>query len=70
MKQIDTRGRSCPEPVVMTKNVLDQLSEGESFEVLVGEEVARENVSRLVKSSGAKAEIETIDNYYKLKVSK
>jgi len=70
MQQIDTRGRSCPEPVVMTKNVLDNLSEGESFEVLVGEEVARENVSRLVKSSGAELSIEEVDGYYKLNVSK
>ena len=70
MQQIDTRGRSCPEPVVMTKNVLDNLSEGVSFEVLVGEEVARENVSRLVKSSGAELSIEEVDGYYKLNVSK
>jgi len=70
MQQVDTRGRSCPEPVVMTKNVLDKLSEGEAFEVLVGEEVARENVSRLVRSSGADLEIEEIENYYKLEISR
>jgi len=54
----------------MTKNVLDKLSEGEAFEVLVGEEVARENVSRLVRSSGDDLEIEEIENYYKLEISR
>ncbi len=68
MKKIDARGRSCPEPVVMTKKALE--TDEENLEILVGEEVAKENVSRFVRKSGAEVEASEIEDGYKLIVTR
>ena len=68
MKKVDARGRSCPEPVVMTKKALEAVEE--DLEILVGEEVAKENVSRFVKKSGAEVEVTEIGDGYKLIVKR
>ena len=53
---LDTRGYACPEPVIMTKNLVDK---GEKkIEVMVDTTVAKENVSRFL-----------ISNCYKVTVS-
>lgn len=51
MIEVDARGRSCPEPVVMTKKALDHY-DGQEIVVLVDTNVAKENVSRLAKNLG------------------
>jgi len=68
MKKVDARGRSCPEPVVMTKKALE--AETGDLEILVGEEVAKENVSRFVRKSGAKVKASQIEDGYKLIVTR
>ena len=50
LKEIDARGRACPEPVVMTKNAVEQNPDGVS--VLVDNICAVENVSRFAKNAG------------------
>ena len=50
LKEIDARGRACPEPVVMTKNAVEKYPEGVS--VLVDDICAVENVSRFAKNAG------------------
>lgn len=50
-KRIDARGKACPQPVIMTKKALDLIDEGKVI-TLVDNEVAKENVSKLVKSQG------------------
>lgn len=65
---VDARGRSCPEPVVMTKNALEagQLP----LEVLVDNEVAKENVTRFAQSRGHQVKItELNDEEYKLEIT-
>jgi tRNA 2-thiouridine synthesizing protein A len=48
METIDTRGLSCPQPVIMTTQaVRNALKE---FEVLVDSEASFENVSRFLQS--------------------
>lgn len=50
MKNIDARGLSCPEPVVLAKEAADT---GEKqIEVLVDTEVCKENVSRFLTNAG------------------
>ncbi|WP_423055271.1 sulfurtransferase TusA family protein [Zhaonella formicivorans] len=65
---VDARGRSCPEPVVMTKNALDAFS-GE-VQVLVDTEVAKENVKRFAESQGYKVAINELEDEYKLIITK
>ncbi|MDD3192911.1 MAG: sulfurtransferase TusA family protein [Oscillospiraceae bacterium] len=47
---IDACGRSCPEPVLMTKKALE--SHEARYEVLVDNNTARQNVTRFAKSAG------------------
>jgi len=66
--QVDARGRSCPEPVVMAKKAVDQGYK--DFLVLVDSEVARDNVSRFVKNLGLKVQAEERGGEYVLQVSR
>lgn len=55
MKRIDARGLSCPQPVVLTQKVIQ---EGHDvLEVIIDNEVSKENILRLVNKSGMKSEI-------------
>ena len=46
-KKVDARGLSCPQPVVLVDRAI---ADGHTaLEILVEHEVARENVSRLLK---------------------
>ena len=65
--QVDARGRSCPEPVVMVKKAVDQWHK--DFAVLVDSEGARDNVSRFLKSQGLKVQVEVRDGEYVLRVN-
>ena len=62
MKQIDARGMSCPQPVLMTKKAID--GSCDKIEVIVDNNTARNNVERFLKSSGYKINtIEKDDEY-------
>ncbi len=45
--RVDARGLSCPQPVVLTSKAIE--AGAESLEVLVDNEVSKENVLRLAK---------------------
>ena len=50
-EQVDARGLSCPQPVLLTMEKLRTLDQGELM-VLVDTETSRENVSRAAASLG------------------
>ncbi|MDO4712031.1 MAG: sulfurtransferase TusA family protein [Peptostreptococcaceae bacterium] len=50
MIEIDARGLSCPEPVIRTKKAL--ANSPKEIQVLVDNNVAKENVTRLLESGG------------------
>ena len=45
--RVDARGLSCPQPVVLTNRAIE--AGAENLEVLVDNEVSKENVLRLAK---------------------
>jgi TusA-related sulfurtransferase len=53
---VDARGLSCPVPVIKTKAALESMTSGE-LTVLLDEEVAKENVSRLARSMGCSVSV-------------
>ncbi len=53
MNQIDARGYSCPEPVLMTKRALEQ---GRPLVVLVDNETPLENIRRFATNLGYQVE--------------
>jgi len=53
---VDARGQSCPVPVIKTKQALEKTFDGVVI-VLLDEEVAKENVTRLAGSLGFTVEV-------------
>ena len=51
MKTIDCRGLSCPEPVLKTKNALEE-GGGEELTVIIDNEGSKNNVERFARSQG------------------
>lgn len=55
-KIIDAKGLACPQPVVLTKNALAEIAQGEVC-MLVDNETARDNVSRFAASHGCSVSV-------------
>lgn len=65
MKVLDCRARKCPYPVVETRKAL--LAEpGAPLTVLVGDETARENISRLAAGQGYRVEASPAEGGFSL----
>lgn len=72
--QIDARGKTCPQPVVMAMKALRQLGEkatggqtaAEPLEVLVDEQVAVENLGRLAASRGVATAVTDEGGYWRV----
>ena len=50
-QKVDARGLSCPQPVLMALSKMREMNTGE-LEVLVDNEVSKENVSRAASKEG------------------
>jgi selenium metabolism protein YedF len=57
MSEIDCRGKTCPQPVITTRDVLAQLTEGE-LTIIVDNPSSSENVERFVQTQGYSVEVE------------
>lgn len=57
-RPIDARGLNCPQPVILTKRIMDENS-GEAITTLVDNPTAVENVCKLAASQGYDFTIET-----------
>jgi selenium metabolism protein YedF len=69
MSVIDCRGLACPQPVITTKQALDQLKEGELV-VIVDNASSCSNVERFAKSQGCQVEVERIEQDFSLHIHK
>jgi selenium metabolism protein YedF len=69
IKKIDARGLSCPKPVVMTKNALEEIEAG-AVEVLVDNKPAVENVSRFARNSGCEVKARAEGKNFVVEVTK
>jgi len=68
MKMIDAVGRSCPEPVLMTKKGLEESPAGVS--VVVDNPIAVENISRFASNKGYKVEKKEENELYTLVITR
>jgi TusA-related sulfurtransferase len=66
---VDARGLSCPVPVIKTKAALEAMTAGE-LTVLLDEEVAKENVSRLARSMKCSVDVAEDAGEYTLTIRK
>ena len=52
MYEVDARGLSCPEPLMMTSQALKK--QGTPVKVLVDDQIAKKNIEKFVKKEGKK----------------
>jgi selenium metabolism protein YedF len=69
MSVLDCRGLACPQPVVTTKQAMDQIREGELV-VIVGNAVSSNNVERFAQSQGYSVTVEKKEEDYYLRIRK
>ena len=48
MKRLDERGKQCPLPVIEAKKALEASAPGEKVEVVVDNEIAVQNLSKML----------------------
>lgn len=68
MQTLDCRGQKCPAPVIETRKLL-LAQNAEPIEVLVDDQIARENVRRLAESQGCAIDISHLPDGYKLRLT-
>ena len=69
IKKLDARGLSCPQPVLQTKNMLEEMTEG-MLMVIVDDTIARENVKRFAELNGCSVKVEEKTGEYLLTIIK
>lgn len=65
MYEVDARGLSCPEPVMLASAALKSHG-GETIKVLVSEPHTRSNVEKFAKSQGKKVTVTEKDGEFQL----
>lgn len=63
---VDARGRSCPEPVILTKRALAQ--NGNKAVVLVDNQVAVDNITRFAQNKGLQVQVKEKDGEFELTI--
>jgi len=67
-KQIDARGLSCPQPVIVAKKAIDN---GEfPIEVLVETTTSLENIKRMAEKASCVVEVENVGDEFKVTLKK
>jgi selenium metabolism protein YedF len=69
MHTIDCKGLKCPQPVINTKKYFDSIEKGEA-EIIVDNEVAKTNISKLCQSNNLKFSVEEKEGLYIIKIIK
>jgi tRNA 2-thiouridine synthesizing protein A len=68
---LNAKGKTCPWPVLLTREKLKNLKSGDILEVAVDYQPARENLERLVKSMGNKVlEVKTEKEQFTIVIEK
>ncbi len=68
MKELDARGLSCPEPVVMIRKAM--ASQESAYEMVVDNVTAKENVTRYARHQGYQVSVREQDGEYHLSMTK
>lgn len=69
MITVNAMGENCPIPVIKTKKAIQALAGPETIEVLVDNEIAVQNVTKMAESEGGEVSFEQIsDGEYKITV--
>ena len=67
MTTVDTRGCSCPQPVLMTKKALEKEN---TFEVIVDNNTAKNNILRFATNQGCNVSVKECEDEFLIRISK
>lgn len=70
MKIVDTKGQSCPAPLIATKRTLKETQVGDSFKVLTDNKTSLDNLTRFLKDIKTKYSVEAKDGVWNLTITK
>jgi len=70
MKTIDTKGRLCPEPLIMARNGLREVNEGEKMQVISDNDTSYQNLMSFLEDLGANPVADKKDGIYTIEVTK
>ena len=68
MTELDARGLSCPEPVVMIRNAMQ--SKEDAYCMTVDNPTSRENVTRFAEHAGYQVSVTETDGEYTLNITR
>lgn len=68
MKQLDARGLSCPEPVIMIRKAM--MSKENTYEMIVDNPVSKENVTRYAEHQGYQVTVKEQSSEFTLTMKK
>lgn len=63
---IDAQGLPCPQPLMLTKKALTELSAGDSLRVLIDNEISKNNLLRFLRDHGVTPEVSFAEGVYTL----
>ncbi|MEA3461101.1 MAG: sulfurtransferase-like selenium metabolism protein YedF [Bacteroidota bacterium] len=66
MKSLDTKGLRCPQPLIMLKEALLELNEGEEIRVEVDNDISLKNLLSYLKDQGVEPDISTVGKVHTL----
>jgi tRNA 2-thiouridine synthesizing protein A len=67
-KQVDARGLSCPQPVILAKKAI---GEGNfPIEVIVDTVTSRENVRRMAENNECRVRVEEVEDEFRLTITR
>ena len=67
---LDCKGLACPQPVIKTKEALEERHPGQELQVIVDNEGSCSNVRRFAASQGHKVHFEEQDGHYHIHITK
>lgn len=70
MKVIDTKGRLCPEPLIMAKKAFATLSDGESIEIISDNDTSCSNLMRFLTDTNANPILSEEGNVFRIVCTK
>ena len=70
MKSLDTKGLRCPQPLIMLKEALLEMKEGEKIRVEVDNDTSLKNLSSYLRDQGVEPDISTAGKVHTLVVLK
>ncbi|MCP4311714.1 MAG: sulfurtransferase-like selenium metabolism protein YedF [Bacteroidetes bacterium] len=64
MKIVDTKGHTCPRPLIMLKEALLELKQGDQLQVITDNETSLKNLISYLKDQGANPTVDTAGNVH------